>query len=221
MLKSLFGGRSAVPPSKLPQRNSSVDVVVGGRPARTVTVDECNEKGIVTREVIGRPGEPATFVYTTPAGRFRLQTKIAAVRGAGTYFEPAKRVDLVGAAQHAQKRSSVRLDALVNGAWRFAPSGKGSGEFMRATVHDISRGGCALNTDRALRAGTLVEVKLNLREGKPPLVLLGEVMRHHEIPTSGKHSHGLRFQGVRPEEDNAIVEFINRRQSELRSRGLA
>jgi len=195
--------------------------VVAGRPLRTVTVEECTEKGIVTREIIGRPGESATLVYTTPAGRFRLQAKIAAVKGTNTYFELPKRVDLVGAAQAVQKRSSVRLDALVNGSWRYAPSGKGSGEFQRATIQDISRGGCALNIDRALRAGTMVEVQLNLREGKPPLVLLGEIVRHHEIPSSGKHSHGLRFQGVRPEEDNAIVEFINRRQSELRSRGLA
>jgi hypothetical protein len=221
MLKSIFGARPAFPPAKLPQRNSSVDVVVGGRAARTVTVDECNERGIVTRDVIGRPGEPATFVYTTPAGRFRLQTKIAGVKGSTTIFEPPKRVDMVGAAQTAQKRSNVRLDALVAGMWRFAPNGKGTGEFLRGTIGDISRGGCALNTDRPLRPGTLLEVKLTLREGKPPMVLLAEVMRHHEIRHSGKHSHGLRFQGVRPEEDNAIVEFINRKQSELRSRGLA
>jgi hypothetical protein len=221
MLKSLFGTRTSFPPAKLPQRNSSVDVVVGGRPSRTVTVDECSEKGIVTRDVIGRAGEPATFVYTTPAGRFRLQTKIVGVKGTNTYFEPPKRIDLVGAAQASQKRSSVRLDALVNGGWRFALNGKGTGEFFKATIQDISRGGCALNTDRALREGNTIEVKLTLREGKPPLVLLAEVKRHHEIRASGKHSHGLRFLGVRPEEDNAIVEFINRKQAELRSRGLA
>jgi hypothetical protein len=220
MLKSLFGTRH-IPPSKLPQRNSSVDVVVGGRASRTVTVDDCSERGIVTREVIGRAGEPAVFVYTTPAGRFRLQTKIAAVKGFNTYFEAPKRVDLVGAAQAAQKRGSVRLDALVTGAWRFVLNGKGSGEFLRATLGDISRGGCAFTTDRPLRPGTMLEVKLTLSEGKPPLVLLAEVVRHHEIRSSGKHSHGLRFRGIRPEEDNAIVEFINRKQSELRSRGLA
>ncbi len=220
MLKSLFGSRS-IPPSRLPQRNSSVDVVVGGRACRTVTVDDVSERGIVTRDVIGRTGEPATFVYVTPAGRFRLQTKIVGVKGTNTYFEAPKRVDMVGAAQNVQKRSSVRLDALVIGAWRFASNGKGMGEFLRATIGDISRGGCALTTDRPLRPGTVLEVRLNLREGKPPLVLLAEVVRHHEIRSSGKHSHGLRFRGVRPEEDNAIIEFINRKQSELRSRGLA
>jgi PilZ domain len=219
MLKLLFGAR-AIPQSKLPQRNSSVDVIVAGRAARSVTVDECNERGIITRDVIGRIGEPATFVYTTPAGRFRLQTKVAAIKGINTHFEPPKRVDLVGAAMSLQKRSSVRLDALVNGAWRFAVSGKGSGEFLRATIADVSRGGCALTLDKPLRPGTMLEVKLVLRE-ESPLQLIAEVVRHQEIRSSGKHSHGLRFHGVRPEEDNAIVEFINRKQSELRSRGLA
>ncbi|MBV8222069.1 MAG: hypothetical protein JO293_01800, partial [Candidatus Eremiobacteraeota bacterium] len=98
MLRSLFGSRPAIAPAKLPQRNSSVDVVVAGRPARSVTVDESTEKGIVTRDIVGRSGEVAIFVYATPAGRFRLQTKIVGVRGSNTYYEPPKRVDLVGAA---------------------------------------------------------------------------------------------------------------------------
>ena len=92
---------------------------------------------------------------------------------------------------------------------------------MRATIRDISRGGCALNTDRALKLGTQIEVKLALSERGAPITLLAEVMRHQEIKSSGKHSHGLRFHGVRPEEDHAIIDFINRKQAELRSRGLA
>jgi hypothetical protein len=221
MLRSLFGSRAGIAPTKLPQKNSSVDALVGGRPARSVAVEACSEKGIVTRDVLGRPGETATLIYTTPAGRFRLRTKIAAVKGTNTYFDAPKNVELLGAASGAQKRSSVRLDTLVTGSWRFAPGGKGSGDFGRATIQDISRGGCALNTDRALKLGTMVEVKIALRDGGAPIVLLGEVMRHQEIRSSGKHSHGLRFHGVRPEEDQAITEFINRKQSELRSRGLA
>ena len=220
MLKSLFGARASIPAAKLPQVNTFVEVIVGGRASRSVTVEACSDKGIVTREALGRPGEVATMVYANPVGRFRLQTKIAAVKGAHTQFEPPKRVELLGSAG-SQKRSSVRLDTLVTGSWRFAPGGKGSGEFMRATIQDISRGGCALNTDRALKLGTYVEVKLMLREGGAPIALLAEVMRHQEIKASGKHSHGLRFHGVRPEEDHAIVEFIHRKQSQLRSRGLA
>jgi hypothetical protein len=62
---------------------------------------------------------------------------------------------------------------------------------------------------------------MKLKPEGPPMTLLGEVMRHEKIKSSGKVSHGLRFQGLRPDEDQAIIEFINRRQAELRSRGLA
>jgi c-di-GMP-binding flagellar brake protein YcgR len=54
-----------------------------------------------------------------------------------------------------------------------------------------------------------------------PLLLLGEVMRSSKIETSGKVSLGLRFNGLSPGEDRAIMEFINKRQAERRSRGLA
>ncbi|MHB8147820.1 MAG: PilZ domain-containing protein [Vulcanimicrobiaceae bacterium] len=222
MFKALFGGGGdGIPATKLPQVNSFIDVVVAGRPSRSVTVESVGGKGIVTRELVGRVGEGAVLLYTTGAGRFRASSKIVASSGSNTVFEFPKKVDLVGTATGAQKRQSVRLDALVIGQWRFAPGGKGMGEFVRATIRDISRGGCSIITDRALKHGTMVEVKMDLNATGASLVLLGEVMRHEEIKTSGKQSHGLRFQGVRPEEDHAIIEFINRKQTELRSRGLA
>ncbi len=222
MFKALFGGSSnRLPSAKLPQVNTFIDAIVAGRPSRSVTVESVGAKGIVTRESLGRPGETAVLLYTTGAGRFRAASKIASSNGTSTVFEMPRHVALVGAATGAQKRQSVRLDALVIGGWRFAPAGKGAGEFVRATIRDISRGGCSLITDRAMKHGTMVEVKMDLNSAGAPLMLLGEVMRHEEIKTSGKQSHGLRFHGLRPEEDQAIVEFINRKQTDLRNRGLA
>jgi hypothetical protein len=223
MFKSLFGAKSSnVPHSKLPPLHSFVDVMVGGRPARNVTVDAVGPKGIVTKECLGRVGESAVIIYTAPDGRFRMHTKIASATAATTQFDTTAKVSLIGAATASQKRSSVRLDTLVTGAWRFAPGGVGTGEFARGTIRDISRGGCSLICERAMKLGTKLEVQLPLRSGgAAPVVLLGEVMRHDHIPTSGKHSHGLRFQGVRPEEEQAIVDFINKKQADLRSRGLA
>jgi hypothetical protein len=223
MFKTLFGSKPSIPPTRLPQANTFVDVVVGGRSSRSVTVESVGPRGIVTRDVLGRAGENAVIIYSTGAGRFRAATKIVSVSAGSTQFEPPKRVEQVGspAATGAQKRSSVRLDTLVAGSWRFAPNGKGQGEFGRATIRDISRGGCSLIVDRAIKGGATVEVRIPLKNDTPPVTLLGEVVRHQEIKTSGKHSHGLRFHGVRPEEDHAIVDFINRKQAELRNRGLA
>ncbi|HUN28580.1 MAG TPA: PilZ domain-containing protein [Alphaproteobacteria bacterium] len=222
MFKSIFGGRGGgISPNKLPQLHSFVDVVVGGRPARSVTVESVGAKGVVTRDALGRVGETAILIYNATAGRFRMETKIAAVSASATQFDPPRRLSLIAAAAGAQKRQSVRLDAIVTGEWRFAPGGVGTGEFVKATIRDISRGGCSLIIDRELRPHTSVEVRMALKPESPPMTLLGEVMRHEKIKSSGKFSHGLRFHGMRPGEDQAIIEFINRRQADLRSRGLA
>jgi hypothetical protein len=221
MIKSLFGKGGSVPPSKLPQLHSFVDVMVGGRPAKSVTVESVTAKAIVTRDALGKPGETAILVYTASSGKYRAEAKIAAVTATSTQFETPRRLNLIGAASGSQKRQSVRLDAIVSGEWRFAPGGVGTGEFARCTVRDISRGGCSLIIDRGLKHGTNVEVRMKLKSDGAPLTLLGEVMRNEEITSSKKHSHGLRFHGLRPDEDQAIIEFINRRQADLRSRGLA
>ncbi len=221
MLKAFFNKSSSVPLSKLPQLHSFVDVIAGGRPVRQVTVESIGAKGIVTRDTLGKAGETAVIVYQSPAGRFRMQTKIAATGNATTTFELPRSVSLIGAATGGQKRQSVRLDAIVTGQWRFAPGGIGTGEWAKCSVRDISRGGCSLIIDRGLKNHAQVEVKIQLRPDAPELALLGEVMRHEVIKASGKHSHGLRFHGIRPAEDQAIVEFINRRLADLRSRGLA
>jgi c-di-GMP-binding flagellar brake protein YcgR len=221
MLKSLFSKTTSIPLTKLPSLHAFVDVMVAGRPARQVTVESVGPKGIVTRETLGRAGETAVIVYQASAGRFRAQTKIAAVGNAMTTLEMPRRVSLIGAATGAQKRQTVRLDAIVTGQWRFAPKGVGTGDWSKCTIRDISRGGCALILDRGLKNHTQVEVRMQLKNEGEPLTLLGEVMRHDVIAASGKHSHGLRFHGIRPGEDQAIVEFINRKQAELRSRGLA
>ena len=222
IFKSIFGGspaKKAIPEDKLPVLHSFVDVTVAGRPTRSVAVEDVGDREIVVGDVVGRAGERAAFLYETPQGRFRFGATILGVRSGMTVFQLPARVEAV--AGGAQKRSSVRMDVLVSGAWRFAPSGKGVGEFLRGSVRDISRGGCALITDRQCKVGQMLEVKLNLRANLPPIAVLGEVMRCQQIPTSGKFSHGLRYHGLRPEEDQAILEFINHKLAELRNRGLA
>lgn len=222
ILKSLFGrsgGAKAIPAEHLPALHSFVDVTVTGRPARSVSVEEITAKEIVVGDALGRAGERGAIVYQTSMGRFRFGATILAVKDGMTHFQMPARVESLGGG--AQKRASVRMDVLVSGSWRLAPDRQGTGEFMRASIRDISRGGCSLIIDRQCKTGQLLEVRLNLRADAAPLAVIGEVMRMEQIPTSGKFSHGLRFSGVTPMEDRAILEFINRKQADLRNRGLA
>jgi hypothetical protein len=226
IFKAIFGGSSSrIPATKLPTLHGFVDVTVAGRPARSVSVEAVDGRGVVTREILGRTGEQAVFVYSNEHGKYRFGTRIVRAKDGVTEFDAPKRVDTVstsgGGGGGAQKRASVRLDAIVPGQWRFAPQGKGTGDFVRANIRDISRGGCSLIVDRHIKGGTTLEVRLQLRSDRPVLVVLGEVMRTEPIAASGRFSHGLRFQAITPEEDHAILDFINRKQAELRSRGLA
>lgn len=221
IFRTLFGGPlKRLDPQKLPVPESFAEVKVMGRSARSVAVEQVGPKELVTSETVGRVGESAVFVYQTSAGRFRFAVKIVGVRDGRTVYELPDRVERLGGAP-TQKRSSVRLDTLVQGFWRFAPGGLGVGEFQKGSIRDISRGGCALIANRRFKHGQGLEVKIALRSDAFPLTILAEVVRSEQIPSSGKFSHGLRFRSIGREEDQAILEFINRRQAELRSRGLA
>ena len=223
MLRSLFRGnndkRARIPEEQLPVLHSFVDVTVPGRKARSVAVEEITSRAIVLGDVLGRVGERASVVYETPAGRFRFASAIVGLRSGMTVFQAPSRVQTL--AGGTQKRSAVRIDVLIPGGWRLAPSGQGVGDFRRGNVRDVSRGGCALIMDRQCKLGQMLEVQLFLRQGEAPLTALGEVMRCEQIPASGKFSHGVRFHALRAEEDHAIMEFINNKLADLRNRGLA
>ena len=222
MLKGLFGsGRPAkIPLTKMPQLHSFVDVSVSGRPPKSVSVESVGPKNIVTGDV-GSASGVATFVYSNASGKFRFSVRIVGARGKLTLYEMPRKIETMQAMAGAQKRTAVRMDTIVPGFWRNAKNGRGIGDYAKGNIRDISRGGCSLIIDEEKKKGAYVEVKMMLKSGAPPLELIGEVMRTDHIPSSGKFSHGLRFHGVLPDHDRAIMEFINRRQTDLRSRGLA
>jgi c-di-GMP-binding flagellar brake protein YcgR len=119
------------------------------------------------------------------------------------------------------QRATVRLDVTVPGQWRYAAGGKATGEYLRGALTDLSRTGASLTVEREAKMGTQIELKFSIGTSAQPMVMLCQVMRASKIEASGKMSLGLRFHGVTPDEDRAIMEFINKRQAERRSRGLA
>ena len=208
---------------KLPAANAFVDLAVAGSgPRGSVCVESVNDRGISVTLLAGtRPGQTGVFSYQNANGKFRFGTKCVAVRGAHAVFAVPDRIETLQVFAGAQKRAAVRLDATVPAQWRYAPGGKGSGEYVRASLTDISRSGASLIVDRDVKRGTYVETRFSVSTAASPLVLLGEVMRTADIETTKKTSLGLRFHGLKPEEDRAIMEFINKRQAERRNRGLA
>ena len=219
MLKNVFGRKPAsIALSQLPHRNSFVEVSIAGRTAVSVTVESNGPKHIVTSNPGAGTGL-AVFTYTNAAGKFRFETRIAGVRGDTVLYDMPVRIENLSGG--TQSRTSVRMDAIVPGTWRMVRKGVAFGDSRKANVSDISRGGCSLILDFEVPGGSYVELQLHFRNGGAAVLVIGEVMRVERITTSAKWSHGLRFVGVTNEQDRVITEFINRRQADLRLRGLA
>ncbi len=215
--------------ARMPAVNSFVSISKAGTASSSqVTVEEIGPKTFATTPGAAgnAPGTTVVFTYSSGSGKHRFRTKIAGTKGDLVVYNIPESIERIGAPAAGsggggQKRATVRLETTVAGQWRFTRNGKGYGSFSRANITDISRTGISLIIDRELRKGTQVEVSLALNSGKATMLLLGEVMRVAPIAASGKFSHGLRFHGVGPADDKAIMDFINRRQAERRSRGLA
>ena len=209
--------------AKLPPIHAFVEMtVVGAGPRGSVTVEGIHDSSFTVQALPGmHAGQTAVFVYQNPTGKYRLSAKCTAVRGQHAVFGIPHRVETLQAFAGTQQRSAVRLDATVPAQWRPAHNGKGQGDFIRASITDISRTGSSLIVEREMRKSSQVEVRFAVSSSAPPLVLLGEVMRASKIEASGKVSLGLRFHGITAEQDRVIMDFINKRQAERRSRGLA
>ncbi|HEX3464472.1 MAG TPA: PilZ domain-containing protein [Candidatus Elarobacter sp.] len=224
---SLFGfGKRAVSPQlklKLPQLNSFVDLVIaGGGPRGSVCVESLSDRDVTVTSLPGTTiGATGIFSYSNDVGRFRFSSRCAAVRADEAVFAIPERIETLQVFSGAQKRVAVRLDATVPAQWRFALGMTGSGEYTRGSLTDISRSGASLIVDREVKLGSYVEVRFAVSTAATPLVLVAEVMRNSPIETSKRVSLGLRFHGVKPEEDRAITEFITKRQADRRNRGLA
>jgi PilZ domain len=226
MLRSIIGlgnkSKLAKLKAKLPVVNTFVDVaIIGGGPHGSVCLEVLNDDTLNVTLVDGlKVGQTGVFTYQNPNGRFRFAAKCVALLGQYAVFATPDSIETLQLFEGTQKRASVRLDATVPAQWRYAPGGKGSGEYVRGSLTDISRSGASLIVDREVKKGTYVETRFLVSTSPTPLVLLGEVMRTTDIVATKKVSLGLRFLGIKPEEDRVIMEFINKRQAERRSRGL-
>jgi hypothetical protein len=208
---------------KLPNVNSFVDLTMtGGGPRGSVCLEGISDRTLTVGSLPGtKIGATGVFSYSNVVGRFRFSAKCVGLKGPNALFALPERVETLQVFSGAAQRNAVRIDATVPAQWRFAPAGRGHGDYVRASLTDISRSGSSLIVDREMKKGTSLELRFALSTAVAPLVLLAEVMRSSAVEGTKKVSLGLRFQGVKPEEDRAIMEFINRRQAERRNRGLA
>lgn len=208
---------------KLPQLNTFIALAMtGSGPRGSVCVEALDGRKLSVTALPGMAvGGSGVFSYENVYGKFRFTSKCVAVRANIATFVVPERIDALQVFASGDQRTAFRLDATVTAHWRFAPGGRGSGDYERASLTDISRNGASLIVDRDVKRGTYLETRFTIGSGGQPLVLLGEVMRSSGIESSKKITLGLRFNALQPAEQRAITEFIYKRQAERRNRGLA
>lgn len=205
----------------LPSLHSFVDVTVRNGPKGSVCFENSGVKTFVTSVLPGMsPGQQVSFNYQNTGGKYRFSTAVKAVDAKQATFEIPGKIETVQKFGGSRKRTSVRIDTTVTIQWRYHSTGKIESEWQKGVLSDISRTGSSLATERVIKIGNMLELKIPLGSGGEPIVVRADAKRVDKIEGTQKYNVGLSFHPLKAEADRAVIEFINRRQVDLRNRGL-
>jgi c-di-GMP-binding flagellar brake protein YcgR len=205
----------------LPSLHSFVEVSVRNGPKGSVCFENSGATTFVTSVLPGMsPGQQVSFNYQNTGGKYRFSTAVKAVDAKQATFELPGKIETVQKFGGSRKRTNVRIDTTVTMQWRYHSDGKIQSEWQKGVLSDISRTGSSLATERVIKVGNLIELKIPLQAGADPITVRAEAKRVDKIEGTQKYNVGLSFHPLKPEADRAIIEFINRRQVDLRNRGL-
>jgi c-di-GMP-binding flagellar brake protein YcgR len=205
----------------LPSLHSFVDVAVRNGPKGSVCFENSGAKTFITSVLPGMAvGQQVSFNYSNTGGKYRFSTAVKAVDAKQAIFEIPGKIETVQKFGGSRKRTTVRIDTTVTVQWRYSSTGKIESEWQKGVLSDISRTGSSLTTDRTIKVGNILELKIPLAGDAPPTAVRADARRVDKIEGTAKFNVGLAFHPLKAEADRAIIDFINRRQTDLRNRGL-
>jgi hypothetical protein len=205
---------------KLPEVHSFVDIAVGASSVReSVPVNSITPSAIVLRHLEGLdPGAVADLLYANASGRHRFRTVCARVEGNEAFLDLPVEVKTIET--FSARRRAERIPWVSQIQWRYAPGGQGFGEFLPASMMDVSRAGASLVVGRPVKVGSQVEVRLVLNSKREPFVEICEVVRSAKIETSEKYGLGIRFFKIDPRDEQLLAQSLEERRSGRRARGV-
>jgi hypothetical protein len=204
----------------MPIVNDFVDVAAGGK-TDTVCVENVSPTDFETQcPSKAAVGQPALFNYSNGCGRFRFRTECTKIERQRATFAVPTEITVIE--MFDEKRHCFRLRKMLDVRWRYAPDGIGRGSFVGGKVLDLCAQGARLDIGRALRTGTLIEMKFEqiISEGAP-IVVIAELMRPAKADEKGLICAGLQFQKLGSTRENAICEYIQKLEKDDKHRHLA
>lgn len=169
-----------------------------------------------TNVVLIRPRTPVTLVYKDDSlvgqGRFRA-TAVVVKRVKGTV--PQLLLRLTSAWQRTQERNFVRIQVLLDATYAIYENDQLQAA-SPCTVRDLSGGGCLILAEEQLEEKTKVRVMMNL--DKDFVEVDGLIVRAMSMDHS--FAYGISFLDIKEKERQTIIQYVFRRQVELRRKGL-
>ena len=219
----LLGIKQAPSPKQLrammPAMHQFIDVTVRNGPKGQICFESAGVKTFVTNVMPGlAAGQQVIFNYQISTGKYRFTATVKATDGKQATFDLPTKIETVQKFAASKQRTNVRIDTTVQAQWRYAPAGKIETEWQKGVVSDLSRTGSSLAADREVKVGNILELKIPL--GGDTITTRADAKRVDKIGGKEKYTVGLAFHPLKPEAEKAIIEFINRRQVDLRNRGL-
>ncbi len=112
----------------------------------------------------------------------------------------------------------IWIRVMLSTSWRALNGDRGVGEWSRATITDLGLAGVTLVTDRPIPRGLPLELKFALGSGEAAVRYPAEVLDELAEPPAGRRRYAIRFTDLLPADETAIGEYINRRETERRTR---
>ena len=203
----------------LPAMHANVTVVVRGTGLQgRVFFEGASIKTFRTTVLAGMAaGQSGVFTYANAIGRFTFAARLVSLSGDQAVFNIPETITALARTPNHERRAEPRIDTTVSAEWRFKPVGRIVGSWTKVTVSDLSRHSATMTSAREFKSQEAIEVRLML-DPKEPIVLDTTTVRSEKA--GPKFQVGLAFKHVDDESSHVITRFVNKRMTELRSRGL-
>ena len=221
---NFFGGQKKPSGSKLrgmlPQTHAFVNFTVRGNgPQGKICFEGASLKTFRTTKIAGMtPGQDGVFTYDNPSGKFSFTARLVSVADDQAVFNLPEDIKTLSRTAAADRRVEARVDTTVNAEWRYKPVGKIATNWSKVTISDLSRTSASMTAEREFKPQDHVEIRMVL-EGTCAITIDASPVRSEK--TGSKFRVSLTFKHASEESSHAITRFVNKRMTELRSRGLS